>query len=395
MHNSVSAVEQAVNSGAPTARPSRGLVVIVAGYGDSLVGFRGDLIRELRARGYSVLALAPELSAESKKWLKDAGVEYVESPLSRTGMNPVEDLQYLTWLWKQLHERSPEILMAYTIKAVIYGLIASSLAGVPRRYALVTGLGYAFSGSGVARGLLSRVAKGLYALALRQAHGVFFQNPDDREMFLEAGLLPTRIPSHVVNGSGVDVARYAFTPQPEGRLAFLLIARLLGDKGVREYVSAARLLKQRGHDVTVRLVGWIDKGPDAIEQRELDSWIAEGIIEYLGKVADVRPAIAASSVYVLPSYREGTPRTVLEAMAMGRPIITTDAPGCRETVVHGDNGFLVPVRSVPELAQAMERFIEDPALTLRMGRRSREIAETKYDVRQVNAQMLRAMLISE
>ncbi|HST45414.1 MAG TPA: glycosyltransferase, partial [Luteimonas sp.] len=184
---------------------------------------------------------------------------------------------------------------------------------------------------------------------------------------------------------------FKVAPLPEGPPVFLLIARLLGDKGVREYVEAARIVRAEVPGVRLQIVGWIDSNPDAITRRELDGWIAEGCIEYLGRLSDVRPAIAASSVYVLPSYREGTPRTVLEAMAMGRPIITTDAPGCRQTVIEGDNGFLVPVKSATTLAQAMRRFIDQPELVARMGERSRVLAKEKYDVHKVNDVMLQEM----
>ena len=172
---------------------------------------------------------------------------------------------------------------------------------------------------------------------------MFFQNPDDEALFRELDLLPDTVPSSVVNGSGVDVAEYSVAPLPD-RSCFLLIGRLLGDKGLREYAQAAQRVKATYPEAVFRLVGWIDDNPDAITQRELDQWVYSGVLEFLGRLDDVRPAIADCSVYVLPSYREGTPRTVLEAMAMGRPVITTDAPGCRETVVDGDNGFLVPVK---------------------------------------------------
>jgi glycosyltransferase involved in cell wall biosynthesis len=224
---------------------------------------------------------------------------------------------------------------------------------------------------------------------------VFFQNPDDLALFQERGILQPHTPVCVVNGSGVDVASFAVRPLPAAALAgavrFLFIGRLLGDKGVREYAQAARLLKRSHPQVQCALVGWIDSNPNAISQAELDGWVADGSIEFLGRLADVRPAIEACSVYVLPSYREGTPRTVLEAMAMGRAVITTDAPGCRETVVDGDNGFLVPVHSVDALAEAMARFITDPTLAARMGQRGRQLAEEKYDVHKVNAVMLKEM----
>ena len=173
-----------------------------------------------------------------------------------------------------------------------------------------------------------------------------------------------------------------------------MIARLLGDKGVREYAKAAREIRSSNPGIRFGLVGWVDENPDAISKDELHIWVEEGAIEYLGRLDDVRSAIADSTVYVLPSYREGTPRTVLEAMAMGRPIITTDAPGCRETVVEGENGYLVPVKSVDALVGAMQKFVDDPDLAARMGRRSRQIAEEKYDVHKVNAVMLREMGIT-
>lgn len=199
----------------------------------------------------------------------------------------------------------------------------------------------------------------------------------------------------VVNGSGVSVHEYAVTPYPmshqQPSVHFLLIARLLGDKGVREYAQAAKMISEKYAHVHFSLVGWVDDNPDAIKQAELDEWITDQRLEFLGKLSDVRPAIAASSVYVLPSYREGTPRTVLEAMAMGRAIITTDAPGCRETVVDGLNGFLVPVKSVDALVQAMEKFIIQPELIQTMGIESRKVAENKFDVNAVNSVMLREM----
>ena len=204
------------------------------------------------------------------------------------------------------------------------------------------------------------------------------------------------MPTVVVNGSGVNVTDFNVLPFPlnaqnSPKLSFLLIARLLGDKGVREYAEAAKLIKKQYPEVEFHLVGWIDENPAAIQQSELDMWIADLRLKYWGKLSDVRPAIAASSVYVLPSYREGTPRTVLEAMAMGRAIITTDAPGCRETVAQGENGFLVEVKSVTSLVNAMQEFIHKPELIEQMGQRSREIALHKYDVHQVNRHMMQEM----
>jgi glycosyltransferase involved in cell wall biosynthesis len=284
----------------------------------------------------------------------------------------------------------PTYVLGYTIKPVIYGSIAAWLAGVPHRFALITGLGYAFQGDGQ-RSRLQTLVQSLYSLALARVGKVFFQNPDDEALFRQRNILKKSARSVVVNGSGVDVGSFALMHLPSGPPRFLLIARLLGDKGVREYASAANAIRANHPEVRFALVGWIDENPDSISQSELDTWVAEGTLEYLGRMADVRPAIADSTVYVLPSYREGTPRTVLEAMAMGRAIITTDAPGCRETVVEGENGLLVSVKSVDGLVHAMLKFVKDPGLASRMGTRARQIAEEKYDVHKVNAVMLREM----
>lgn len=327
-----------------------------------------------------------------KEGLAAHGVATHGIPLRRTGTNPLADLTLVLALYRLIRGLRPTVTLPYTIKPVIYGTIAAWLAGVPHRYALVTGLGYAFTGK--RQGLLTGIIGMLYRFALGKAHKVFFQNPDDESLFRQRGLLPRSVPSVVVNGSGVDVSSFSVEALPSGQQIFLMIGRLLGDKGVREYAEAARRVKARNAGVQFRLVGWIDTNPDAISQSELDSWITDGTLNFLGKLDDVRPAIAGSTVYVLPSYREGTPRTVLEAMAMGRPIITTDAPGCRETVIEGDNGFLVPVKSVDALVEAMQRFIDNPDLAAKMGQRSREIAKDKYDVHKVNAVMLREMGIT-
>ena len=365
--------------------------LLIASFPDSLLHFRGPLIEALLASGQSVHVAAPDLPSSSpiRSRLEAKGVSVHDIPLQRTATNPGADLRLLIHLVRLMRQVRPQRVLGYTIKPVVYGLLAAWLARVPQRLALITGLGYAFQDA-AGRGILRTLVKRLYSLSLSCAHKVFFQNPDDERLFRELGLVPARVPSCVVNGSGVDLDFYGVALVPIGH-HFLLIARLLGDKGVREYAEAARLIRLQHPDVVFHLVGWLDENPDAISQQELDGWIEDGTLVFHGRLADVRPAVAGCSVYVLPSYREGTPRTVLEAMAMGRAIITTDAPGCRETVVHGENGFLVPVRSVDGLVAAMQRLLEDPTLVEKMGSRSRAIAEEKYDVHKVNAVMLREM----
>ena len=210
-------------------------------------------------------------------------------------------------------------------------------------------------------------------------------------LFTEMGLIKSQDKAVLVNGSGVDIDVFRSESFPSSP-SFLLIARLIKDKGVYEYAKAARIIKQRHPEVKFRLVGFIDNNPSAISEQDLNAWIEEGIIEFLGYLLDVRPAIADSSVYILPSfYPEGTPHSVLEAMAMGRAIITTDTPGCRETVENGENGFLIPAKDVSSLVDAIEQFILQPTKVELMGQASRQIAEQKYDVHKINAVMLRAM----
>lgn len=367
--------------------------LLVASFPDSLIKFRGPLIEALLTAGCEVHVAVPGLDPGSgiAERLITLNVQVHDIPLQRTGMNPIKDLSALFALRTLMRKIGADCVLGYTIKPVIYGSLAAWLAGVTNRFALITGLGYAFTGE--ARGLrrvLRTLIQQLYRFSLSRNRLVFFQNPDDEALFRALSLLKPAIPSYVVNGSGVDVAEYTVAGLPETP-SFLLIARLLGDKGVREYAQAAALVKARFPEITFRLVGWIDDNPDAISQAELDAWVSAGTIEFLGKLSDVRPALVESSVYVLPSYREGTPRTVLEAMAMGRAVITTDAPGCRETVVNGDNGYLVPVQDVPALAASMTKLIESPDRVAAMGARSRQMAENKYDVHKVNAVMLREM----
>jgi glycosyltransferase involved in cell wall biosynthesis len=366
-------------------------VMLIASFPESIIAFRGALISEMVAQGLGVHVAAPGLRNDNpiRRTLKEKGVFVHDIPLERTGVNPVSDLGLLWILIRLLRRTRPDCVIGYTIKPVIYGSLAAWLVSIPHRFALVTGLGYAFTQN--RGGLTARLVHGLYRFALRKVEKVFFQNPDDEAFFREKRILAETTPSVIVDGSGVDLAAFTVEPIPDPPMRFLMIARLLGDKGVREYVKAASHIRGQYPNVEFGLVGWIDENPDAISETELDVWVADGAITYFGRLDDVRPAIANCRVYVLPSYREGTPRTVLEAMAMGRPIITTDAPGCRETVIDGENGFLIPVKSVDALIEAMQKFIDDPRLAERMGKRSRQIAEKKYDVHKINAVMLREM----
>lgn len=374
--------------------------LIISSFLPSVLNFRGKLLEAIHQQGYEIHIIAPNLtsfSAEHRKLL-ELGYFVHEVSMQRTGSNPVADLRTLKSMYKLINKIKPDYVLSYTIKPVIYGTLAAWLAKVPNRYALITGLGYAFQNveQGSKRSIFQKLVHTLYQQALLRSHKAFFQNPDDLKLFQDLKLLNDRTPTVVVNGSGVNVADFNVLPLPvtadqKIKISFLLIARLLVDKGVREYAEAAKIIKHKYSYIEFNLVGWMDENPAAITQQELDEWIAKKTINYWGKLSDVRPAIAECSVYVLPSYREGTPRTVLEAMAMGRAIITTDAPGCRETVIQGENGFLVEVKSVTSLVDAMQEFINKPELIEQMGQRSRDIALHKYDVHQVNRHMMQEM----
>lgn len=366
-------------------------IVVCAGYTPSLVNFRGPLLRELAGRGHRVIACGPETSPALCRALSELGVEFHRIPCDRAGFGLHRDLELLFALVALFRSVRPDIVLSYTIKPVIYGSLAARLAGVPTVYSMITGLGYAFAGEGIARRTLQAAAAQLLRLSLRGNRAVFFQNPDDRAVFQQCGLLRTPEQAVVINGSGVDLEWFEPSPLPD-QLSFLMIARLLVDKGVRDYAAAARLIRSRYPGVRFRLVGPFDPNPGALREEEVRAWVQEGLIDYLGALEDVRPAIATSSIYVLPSYYgEGTPRTVLEAMAMARPVVTTDAPGCRETVREGINGYLVPVRDPQALARALEHFILDPHLIRRMGQEGRRMAAEKYDVHKVNRVIMETM----
>lgn len=371
-------------------KPVKEKFFLVAGHTESLLNFRGPLIKALINEGFEIHAAAPCLEENDAtiKALEDLGVNLHNVSLKRTSINPFNDLKTLYQLTSLMLKIKPSYILGYTHKSVIYGNLAALIARVPNRYALITGLGYTFQSNIL---WLNYTLKKLYKITLRNAAKVIFQNPDDEKFFYKLGIInKTDQKSIVVNGSGIDLKKFEVEPLPNN-IQFLTISRFLGDKGVREYFKATKIVQANYPDINFGLVGWIDDHPDAISKEELDYFIQGSNIKFYGRLNDVRPAIRESSVYVLASYREGTPRTVLESMAMGRPIITTDAPGCKETVINDYNGFIVPVKSVNELADAMIKFIEEPELIKSMGISSRNLAEKKFKVEKVNKDMFKAM----
>jgi len=376
------------------ACPKSQRVVVVASLTWSLVCFRIDLLKAMVAGGHEVIALAPDDDADSVATLEGAGVRFARIPMARTGTNPFADLRTLASLYIQMRRLAPDVVLAYTMKPIVYGGIAARLAGVPRRFALFTGFGFLFGeGShGLRTSAIRRLTIMLHRRALAGLDGAFAYNEADAEDIRKHDMMSVDTPLTMIDGSGVDIERFSPSLPRAAPPTFLLVSRLLWEKGIGEFVAAARLLKRDYPDARFQILGPFDPNPSMITRSEMDAWIAEGSIEYLGETRDVRPFLASSTVFVLPSYyREGIPRSLLEALAVGRPVITTDLPGCRETVRHGENGFRVPPRDVEALAGAMRAFLDDEVLAPMMGERSRLMAEERFDVRLINRKLLSAM----
>jgi len=369
------------------AASQRRQITLIGHAAGATLNFRAPLIADLVAAGWRVEVLAPDWTPDQRQRLRALGAEARTFPLSRTGLNPLQDLRSLWVLYRHLRDSRPDAVLTYAAKTNVWGMLAAAWAGVPRRVAMVEGMGFAFTegqdGRTSKQRMVGAVLSVLYRVAFRLAHRVIVLNPDDaRDLQRRCGLASQK--TILLGGIGVPLSDWPFCPPHTTPITFTLVARLLREKGVLEFVQAARLIKERHPSTRFLLLGAIDDNPGSLREADLQPWVQAGIIEWSGQV-DVKPWLAQTSVFVLPSYREGVPRSTQEAMAMGRAVITTDAPGCRETVVDGINGFLVPPRDVPALAAAMQRFIDEPALIARMGAESRRLAEERFDVRRANA----------
>ena len=356
----------------------------------TVYNFRGDLIRSIAAKGYEVIVTGPDRTDVDK--IEALGARFVEIPMNKTGTSIAGDLRYRRDLTALMKREKPDVTLGYTIKPDIYGALAANSAGVRSINSMITGGGYTFTAKTLKARVLGLIVRTLYRMGLGKARRVIFQNEDDLEEFVSRGLVK-REKCEIVNGSGVSMTRFRPAPLPE-QPAFFMLSRLLKSKGVLEYLQAARIVKAEYPEARFYLLGKYETAmQDAIARETVEEYIREGVVERFDETDDVRPYYAKCSVYVLPSYREGTPRTVLEAMAMGRPIITTDTNGCRQTVEDGVNGFLVPVRDAGAVAEAMRRFLRDPQLAARMGAESLRLCAERFEVGKVNADMLRIMNI--
>ncbi|MCH1880999.1 glycosyltransferase family 4 protein [Alcaligenes ammonioxydans] len=364
-------------------------IVIIAHHAGSLLNFRGDWIRSLCASGGRVICLAPDYSDQEKIAVRALGAEAIGYGLRRTGMNPLRDF-WDTWMLSLLLRKlRPDVTFAFSTKPVIYGTLAAWLANVKRRVAMIEGVGFVFTDSaqplGWRRRMLRFLVSLLYKSALQRADQVIFLNQDDCNEFVSRGLV-LKERTMVLGGIGVNLEAWRVAPSIRKPVTFLLAARLLREKGVLEYVEAAKQVLAVHPDVRFLLLGGLDSNPGALSQSDVQAWVNEGVLEWPGHV-DIKPWMTQASVFVLPSWREGVPRSTQEAMAMGRPIITTDAPGCRETVIEGVNGYRVPIRDIQALKHAMLLFIENPRMIEPMGEASRRLAEERFDVNMVNARL--------
>lgn len=367
-------------------------IAFIVNTGFTVTNFRKELVSMFIDKGYKVLVLCPEdctltHDIELSSSLSGMGVKFIPIEISRQGLNPFSDLKLCYKLFKVFKQERPSIVLNYTIKPIIYSSIISRLCGIKKVFSTVTGLGYLFTDSSLKARAIQKIVRLQYLIAFKCNRTVFFQNPDDLSLCKKKGLL-YGIDTKIVNGSGVNLDFFKSSEVPKSKDSFLLIARMLKDKGIFEYIEAARNVKKTFPHAQFNLMGPIDSNPAAFSKKEIDGWVDDGVINYIPAQGDVRPFLESTEVFVLPSYREGTPRSVLEAMAMGIPIITTNAPGCKETVVDGLNGFLVDVKNSTQLANAMKKFILDKALVTKMGAESLKIAKEKYDVNIVNQSII-------
>ena len=359
--------------------------------------FRKELILELIERGHEVYALASDYSETSRQQVKAFGAIPISYPMDRAGLNPIKD--FINWLalCRTLKQIKPMVVLSFFMKPSIYGTLAAKVVGVERRFAMVEGLGYAFTkekrGFTLKKKLIQKVLGLLSTVSFFFADKVFFLNRDDSRDLRQVSLFSEN-KVITLGGIGVDLCKFRYEPlKTRSRLRFIFIARLLKEKGIYEFINAVRMVKETYPDTEFVVLGGLDsENPSGITQSELDNFIDEGLISSPGFVTDVEKWISDSDVFVLPSYREGIPRSTQEAMAMGKAIITTDTPGCRETVIEGVNGLLVPPFDASKLAESMIYLINNKDVVLKMGEASRVFAEEHFDVKKINKKLIDILL---
>lgn len=367
-------------------------VVLIGTTANGMVGFRSELIATLIDGGYKVYALAIDYCALTRQKIIDLGAVPVDYTFSRAGLNPLADIWNCLKLSRIIRKIAPAIVFSYFVKPVIFGTLAARLAGVERCIAMLEGLGYAFTHcpgkTGLKKTLIRHMQVALYRLSFCFVERLVFLNSDDPKDLL--GKYNIKVKNVcVLGGIGLKLEDYPYVKPPVASVSFIFVGRLLAEKGVQEFVAAARLIKLEFPAVKFFMLGGLDKeNPGGLSEAALTELVDKGFVIHPGHVSDVSEWLRRSSIFVLPSYREGLPRSTQEAMATGRAVITTDVAGCRETVVDGKNGFLIPPFSVSALVEKMRYFIENPEQIESMGLESYAMAQKKFDAEKVNARLV-------
>ncbi len=362
---------------------------IVATSGVSLTNFRGTFIRELVAAGYRVVCVSIESPEEMSSSIEILGAEYQQVGGTRTGIGFFSGVKMIKEYYRLFKKLSPKQCFLYMSKPIAFGSLAAVLAKVPHINILVNGMENAYYRTGLKDAVVRFVMSNFYRFAAQHSDNVFFQNNDDMAYFSNHNMLPKNNAT-VVGGSGVDMEYFALQPLPEEPVV-LMTSRLLWSKGIGEFLEAVKIVKEKHQEVKVLLVGGLDHNDEALTQAELDKYIRKYDIEYCGYASDVRPYLNRCSIYVLPSYHEGLPRSILEAMAVGRPIITTDVPGCRETVENGINGYLIPAKNAVALAEKIMLLVKYPDMRRNMAEKSHQMCQEKFEVHKVNSELLKCI----
>ncbi len=349
--------------------------------------FRGDLVNDLVRLNNEVIAIAPESDGSDE--VTRYGAEYISVPFKGNRISPIKDLLLILHLRKVMMQHKPSVVLSCTIKPVIYGSIAAKLAGVPHSFSLLTGTGLLFNSNKWHNKLSRFFATRLFKFAFGFNEKVIFQNNDNCESFVSRALLPEQ-KSVVVDGSGINLARFRPKQLPK-KNRFIMIARIVYDKGVQEYFEAASIVKKLYPAAEFQFLGDFVVNPNAIDKDKFYQMVSDAGAEYLGATRDVRPYIEGARIFVLPSYHEGIPHSTLEAMAMKRPIITTNVVGAKETVIDGKTGLLAEARNAQSLAEKMIWMIENPSKCEKMAEQSYRYCVEKYDVNKINDEMLEAM----
>lgn len=374
-------------------------ILFITTVASSIYGFRQPLITELQKQGHQIYAFVSEYTQSELDKIQAMGVVAIPYQLNRGGLNPIADIIATYKLVQQIKQIHPDLVFSYFSKPVIFGTLAAKIAKVPKIFAMLEGLGYTFTeqpdGMMAKTKIIRSIQVLLYRISLPLVDKLIFLNPDDPKDLLEKYKIQVK-KMEVLGGIGLNLADYPYQPivKPIGQIRFLFIGRLLKEKGIHEFIQATKIVKAQYPNTVFTVLGAIDNmNLGALSQQELDNYIQSGLIEYPGHVSDVNSWIAKSHVFVLPSYREGVPRSTQEVMAIGRAVITTDVPGCRETVIDGINGFLVPAWDSEKLAEKMIYFIENPQKIAEMGNASHQIAIEKFDVNKVNQRMIQILEI--